>query len=411
MFSLCPHCQFLLSRDPRSGRLPAACPKCGGAIVDDDPQPPAAPAAGSDKRPEGHEAAAVDAGPPVAQARRPRRRRTEEATEEATEDAAEDAAKAATKEPIPAQTAAASPPAASSLSGGTDAGAGPDADPHADANSYPNTDPGLDPSHDRALAPGLDPGLDLGEATPAADTPVRPAPDAPGQAQTDSPPEPGPDTATPPDPATAPAEPSEEAPAAIAGPETSPAPVATAKSAPHPPAAHGRRLPSFLQAREPGVRGPPREAAILWTVIGLLVLALALQLLLADRARLAMDAGWRPTLARMCGMLGCDLPPWREPQAFTMLSRDVRAHPQRPGTLRVTASFRNDARWPQPWPVLLLTLSDLDGRVAGARAFAPADYVEEDETDRLLEPGQTATVVLEVVEPAPRIVAFTFDFR
>jgi len=159
------------------------------------------------------------------------------------------------------------------------------------------------------------------------------------------------------------------------------------------------------------VPGPRRETAILWTAIGLLALALALQLLLADRARLAMDAGWRPALASLCGVLGCSLPPWREPQAFTMLSRDVRAHPQRPGTLRVTASFRNDARWPQPWPALLLTLSDLDGRVAGARAFAPVDYVEAGDRDRLLEPGQVATVTLDVVEPAPGIVAFTFDFR
>jgi hypothetical protein len=93
-----------------------------------------------------------------------------------------------------------------------------------------------------------------------------------------------------------------------------------------------------------------------------------------------------------------------------MLSRDVHAHPRRPGTLRVSASFRNDARWAQPWPSLLLTLSDLDGRTAGARVFAPEDYVGED-APALLAPGQSANVTLDVLEPAPRIVAFTFDFR
>jgi hypothetical protein len=225
-------------------------------------------------------------------------------------------------------------------------------------------------------------------------------------------PEPGPDPATPPGAGHAVAEAADAtAPAPRAGGPSPPSLTTTPQPATQPPVARGRRTPSFLQARASGVPGPRREATIVWTAIGLLALALALQLLLADRARLAMDAGWRPTLARMCGVFGCDLPPWREPQAFTMLSRDVRAHPQRAGTLRVTANFRNDARWPQPWPALLLTLSDLDGRVAGARAFAPADYVAAEDRAHLLAPGQTATVTLDVVEPAPGIVAFTFDFR
>jgi hypothetical protein len=43
--------------------------------------------------------------------------------------------------------------------------------------------------------------------------------------------------------------------------------------------------------------------------------------------------------------------------------------------LHVSASFRNDARWEQPWPTVLLTLSDMDGRQVGLRAFSPADYL------------------------------------
>ena len=35
-----------------------------------------------------------------------------------------------------------------------------------------------------------------------------------------------------------------------------------------------------------------------------------------------------------------------------------RAHP---GALRVQAGFRNEAPWPQAWPELVLTLSDVEG--------------------------------------------------
>ena len=93
-----------------------------------------------------------------------------------------------------------------------------------------------------------------------------------------------------------------------------------------------------------------------------------------------------------------------------MLDRNVQPKAGMAGVLTVSASFRNDARWPQPWPTLVLTLSDVDGRQVGQRAFAPAEYREHDAAD-LLVPGQSAAVRLDVIEPAPKIVAFTFDFH
>ena len=82
--------------------------------------------------------------------------------------------------------------------------------------------------------------------------------------------------------------------------------------------------------------------------IPLLALILLLQSLLADRDHLAADARWRPLMTLLCDALPCTLPPWREPAAFTLLERDVRPDPKRPGVLHVSAGFRNDARWAQP---------------------------------------------------------------
>ncbi|HEY5849538.1 MAG TPA: DUF3426 domain-containing protein [Lysobacter sp.] len=142
-----------------------------------------------------------------------------------------------------------------------------------------------------------------------------------------------------------------------------------------------------------------------------LVALLALQLVFAQRHELAADARWRPYISALCTVAGCDLPPWHEPGAFTMIQRNVRAKPGSAGVLAVEASFRNDAHWPQPWPTLLLGLSDVDGRLAGQRAFTPLEYRPDHQVDDVLLPGQSTTVTLEVIEPAPRIVAFTFDFR
>lgn len=170
-----------------------------------------------------------------------------------------------------------------------------------------------------------------------------------------------------------------------------------------------RAMPSFVRRNADAPTGP-RER---WVPVAIAALAalLALQLLLADRARLAGDARWRPVLQTLCAALGCDLPPWREPGAFTLLQRDVRQHPSLPGTLRVSATFRNDARWSQPWPRLTLTLSDGNGRAAGERSFRAEEYLGGAPDQPELASGESATVAMDIVEPAPGIVAYDFGFR
>ena len=147
-----------------------------------------------------------------------------------------------------------------------------------------------------------------------------------------------------------------------------------------------------------------------WPLIALLALLLALQILLADRAKLGEDPRWRPLVEAVCGTLHCSLPPWRQPEAFTMLDRKVRPASQPAGALRVDATFRNDARWAQAWPALELALSDADGRVLGSRVFQPADYLGAAPTTTL-SPGQSAQITFMVQEPAPGTVAFSFEFR
>ena len=146
-----------------------------------------------------------------------------------------------------------------------------------------------------------------------------------------------------------------------------------------------------------------------WPLIALLALLLGLQILLADRARLAADPGWRPVVENLCGALGCTLPAWHEPTAFLMLDRQIRPA-DTPGVLRVDATFRNDARWAQDWPALQLALSDADGRVLGSAAFTPEQYLGAAPATRLA-PGQSAQASFLVREPAPGSVAFSFEFR
>jgi hypothetical protein len=185
---------------------------------------------------------------------------------------------------------------------------------------------------------------------------------------------------------------------AVVAPEPAPVPARKASA------------PRFLHpARTTPVR--VRRARRQWVAVIALSLLLCVQVVLADRARLATQAAWRPMVVALCAVFRCEVPTWREPAAFTMLSRDVRPILGQPGTLQAQATFRNDARWAQAWPVILLTLKDADGRTLGARALQPGDYLPQDERPAPIGPGQSAQMAVRIREPSANVVAFSFDFR
>lgn len=184
--------------------------------------------------------------------------------------------------------------------------------------------------------------------------------------------------------------------------------VAPAAAAPAKPRKK-RAAPSF--ARRPAHAPDRPTPRWFWAIAAGLALLAGLQIVLADRAQLASDARWRPLIASACEALRCSVPPWREPGAFAMLGRDVRQHPYMPGALRVDATFRNNARWPQPWPELVLTLSDVDGRALGMRTFTPQEYLDNKVTQKEIASGQSVAIRMEVMEPAAGVVSFSFDFR
>ena len=237
-------------------------------------------------------------------------------------------------------------------------------------------------------APGADAPPDTGPAQAPADDTADAA--AEQTAAFEPPAEPVLDTAPPPQ-----TRPSDDTVIETSSPIDAPASAAPASDA-----------PSFLGVR-PRALPTPRWH---WALVAGLALLLVLQSVLADRTRLAADAGHRPWLSALCGVLRCSLPAWREPTALTMTSREIRPLPGQASVLQVQASIRNDARWAQAWPDLRLSLADADGRVIGTGVFPPAQYLGENPGAALLEPGQSARIAFRVQEPAASTVAFTFEF-
>ena len=196
----------------------------------------------------------------------------------------------------------------------------------------------------------------------------------------------------------------DEDPASDTDTDTDADPVSDPTAAPAP-----RAAPRFAQPSQADTATAPSRRMI--AVAAGLALLLVVQLLLAERARLAQHAAWRPVVAGLCTVLRCQLPTWRDPATLTVEQRDVRPVEGRPGVLQVSATIRNDARQAQAWPRITLSLSDIDGRTLGLRTFEPAEYLLQPPANVTLASGESAAIGLEIVEPSPHAVAFNFRFH
>ena len=387
MFINCPYCNALVATDPATDIPPERCPRCSAELraskadVASGEAPVAMVASASAESPA--QAASADpasvAAPIV----------DDEARVSRVEDEPAAQAGAATDDDMPAIAMPADLTPADAVA---EAMLGPGAIEVEIAGKMPDDDqaPVSEPERDAVEA-----STQAGARAADARAPIRTSDDARLEPASE------PDVATEPERGRTSA-------GTAAEPVSAPAPPATATL---PIERRAKTAPSFVRAAGARVATPPAHAWRAPVAIAALSLLLALQLLLADRVDLAESARWRPLIASLCSVLRCTIPPWREAEAFTLVDRDVRPHPTEPGVLRVTASFRNDARWPQPWPRLALTLSDVDGREAGTRRFAAAEYLGAAPTQDELKSGQTATIAMDVIEPAPHIVAFTFEFH
>ncbi|MBS0194071.1 MAG: zinc-ribbon and DUF3426 domain-containing protein [Proteobacteria bacterium] len=147
-----------------------------------------------------------------------------------------------------------------------------------------------------------------------------------------------------------------------------------------------------------------------WWLASVALLASLLAIIpIADRNELARDPDWRPRVDTICHLVGCTLPPWREPTAFEITAREFNPHPSVKGARMVTLSFRNNAAFAQAWPMLELTASDINGRVIGQRRFRSSEYLGSAPSTPLIQPGQSASATLEIVDPGA--LSWDIQFR
>lgn len=104
--------------------------------------------------------------------------------------------------------------------------------------------------------------------------------------------------------------------------------------------------------------------------------------------------------------------PFRDLERIHLVSRELRADPDRPGRLRLAATIVNRARQRQPYPELEITLLDAAGQAVQRHRFAPVDYLAPGTPpDAGMAPEAYVPLVLVFDDPGVSAVGFELEFR
>ncbi|PWG61551.1 zinc-ribbon and DUF3426 domain-containing protein [Sediminicurvatus halobius] len=151
---------------------------------------------------------------------------------------------------------------------------------------------------------------------------------------------------------------------------------------------------------------------LLWSLLSLLLAAGASGLWLwPEREQLLQDPQWRPWLAEICALAGCELPLLERPQVVAVLERELAALPDGGGTLRFTATVSNRASEAIAWPELVIHLLDPAGRTVAEHRVPASGYLAEAPAGGGMPPGEPVQLAIELPDPGPGAASFEIRFR
>jgi predicted Zn finger-like uncharacterized protein len=161
-----------------------------------------------------------------------------------------------------------------------------------------------------------------------------------------------------------------------------PAPASTASTPP--PGGWGARQASATSTgwipRRPAAPPPAKNIkkakwGWVWTVLVLiLLLVLAMQLVYFLRDKLAASyPEFRPVMEAICDDLNCTLNLPRDTKQVLILGSDLQTENE--GNLALEVTLANRASHAMAWPVLELTLTDVEDQPVARRMFAPSEYL------------------------------------
>lgn len=153
-------------------------------------------------------------------------------------------------------------------------------------------------------------------------------------------------------------------------------------------------------------------ATLLWSGgILLLIAVLAAQYAQYNLQTLYQHPELQPLLQTLCKVTGCKPPPRKDRSRIELVNRNIYSHPNTPGALMISATLVNNAPFAQPYPLVGIRMSNIQGETIAMRRFTPEEYLPAPPLPgTLMEPGAPVYVNLEIIDPGSEALAFEFEF-
>jgi predicted Zn finger-like uncharacterized protein len=192
-------------------------------------------------------------------------------------------------------------------------------------------------------------------------------------------------------------------------------PETPASQAPQAIAPHGGDIPSLIQKdlelQTEASRGRRWSTAGMGLGLTMMSLLLVGQYIYFHRNEHASNPTLATFLTTACKWLNCTLEPFRDIDQIDLINRNVYSHPNVSNALVITATLVNHAPLPQPYPLIQVSLTNLQGQTIAARRFQPNEYLNQPHNpDAMMQPGKPVHVSVEVADPGERTLAFEFEF-
>ncbi|PVZ66272.1 zinc-ribbon and DUF3426 domain-containing protein [Pelagibaculum spongiae] len=147
---------------------------------------------------------------------------------------------------------------------------------------------------------------------------------------------------------------------------------------------------------------------LIWLLLATIIVVVgAGEWIWLQRDTFAHQDNRRPWLETMCGVIGCEVPAYRNLKKIAISNRDMRSHPDDPQGLQLNALLTNKAQWHQQLPELDLSFSDIKQQVIAQRIFKPEEYLRDKGLlNKMMKPDLPVQIQLELKDPGESAVNF-----
>jgi predicted Zn finger-like uncharacterized protein len=157
-------------------------------------------------------------------------------------------------------------------------------------------------------------------------------------------------------------------------------------------------------------RIPPRHRLPLSLGIIAAAALLIVQFAWANLDHLASEPRYRGWLGGLCVVFRCTLPLRSDIHRIHSDELVIRSHPDEADALIINTIITNRADFQQPFPILQLQFSDINGKPVAHRAFESGEYLAGELAGKTAMPvNQPVHIALELIDPGPRAVNYSLS--